>query len=112
MSYYEPMRERLGIEKTTSRKKKEPLDNLTRDALAAQAAGQSYGQYKAAHPHTGSNPPPDPDPGRDTFTCAWCGAVVVTRGKARRKYCCENCRQNYQRQKDKERKEAMKNGSM
>ena len=28
------------------------LDNLTRDALAADAAGMSYGKWKALHPNT------------------------------------------------------------
>lgn len=28
------------------------LDNLTMDAMAAQAAGMSYGKYKALHPET------------------------------------------------------------
>lgn len=32
---------------------KEPgLDDLTRDAIAAERAGMSYGQWKARHPHT------------------------------------------------------------
>ena len=28
------------------------LDDLTRDAIAAERAGMSYGQWKARHPHT------------------------------------------------------------
>ena len=33
-------------------KAKSGRDHLDRDALAAQKAGLSYGQYKAEHPHT------------------------------------------------------------
>lgn len=33
-------------------RRKKPMDNLTRDAIAAQKAGMSYGKYKALHPNT------------------------------------------------------------
>lgn len=45
------METRLASERT-KRKKGKKLDRLTRDAIAAQEAGMSYGQYKALHPHT------------------------------------------------------------
>lgn len=104
--------ERLAIERTSTWKHKEPADNLTRDVLAAEAAGMSYGQYKAQHPHTGSNPPPENDPGRYTITCPNCGKEIVVRTKAKRKYCSEFCRGQYQRRLEKEREEARKNGSI
>lgn len=34
------------------RDKNDMLDNLTRDVLAAERAGMSYGQWKALHPNT------------------------------------------------------------
>ena len=108
MSMIDPA-ERLGIERTSSRRKK-PLDNLTRDALAAEAAGMSYGNYKAMHPHTGSYPAPGPDACRRIITCANCGKEIVV--MTRRKYCSEYCRQEWQQKKKKEMKEAQENGNM
>lgn len=104
--------ERLGIERTSTRRKKGTLDNLTRDALAAEAAGMSYGAWKAQHPHTGSDPAPGPDVGRRIITCANCGKEIVVLTARGRKYCSENCRQEYQRQKEKAKKEAEENGDM
>lgn len=101
--------ERIAVERTSSRRKKEPQDNLTRDALAADAAGMSYGKYKAQHPHTGSDPAPEPDPGRYIITCPNCGKEIVVRTKAKRKYCSEFCRGQYQRRLEKEKKEAEEN---
>lgn len=104
--------ERLGIERTSPRRKKEPLDHLTRDVLAAEAAGMSYGKWKALHPHTGSDPAPEPSTGRRIITCANCGKEIVVTTMTRRKYCSETCRQEYQRQKEKAKKEAQENGNM
>ena len=83
----------LGVERTRNRK--EPLDRLTRDVLAAQAAGMSYGQYKALHPHTPDEdeepPRPKVDPDKYERVCATCGKVFYLRTKAHTKYCCYNC---------------------
>jgi hypothetical protein len=72
------------------------MDNLSRDAIAAEKAGMSYGQWKAFHPHT------DPDkmpvvrrPKRvvngSTATCPVCGRQFEVT-KDRSKYCSVECR--------------------
>lgn len=104
--------ERLAIERTSPRRKKEPLDHLTQDVLAAEAAGMSYGKWKALHPHTGSDPAPEPSTGRRIITCANCGKEIVVLTARVRKYCSEYCRKEYQQQKEKAKKEAEKNGNM
>ena len=70
----------VGIEKTKKPGKK--LDRLTRDAIAAQQAGMSYGQWKAMHPHT-----PDEDdeggvaiePDSVVAICEFCGDRFIKR---------------------------------
>lgn len=88
----------VGIERTRRRKK--PLDRLTRDAIAAEQAGMSYGQYKAQHPHTPDDgdeieaPEPEPlptDPGIYERTCVVCKKVFYVRTRARRNYCGDYC---------------------
>lgn len=73
-----------------------PPDRLSRDAAAARAAGQSYGMWKASHPHTSEDPEPEEallDDGRRELTCQRCGKVFVAYGQeARRKYCSDECR--------------------
>ena len=84
---------RVAIERT--RKRKEPLDRLTRDSIAAEQAGMSYGQYKALHPHTPDEdevpPKPKTDPGRYEFICQCCGKAFYKKGKAKQKWCSEEC---------------------
>lgn len=85
----------LGNERPRKRKKR--LDRLTRDAIAAQKAGMTYGKYKALHPHT-----PDEDdevealervtPGGTTGTCENCGATFDKKRYSRKRYCCDACR--------------------
>jgi hypothetical protein len=72
------------------------MDNLTKDVLAAEKAGMSYGQWKAFHPHT------DPDkmplirypkrkPEGSSAICPVCGKQFeVTKDRA--KYCSTDCR--------------------
>ena len=53
------------------------LDNLTKDVLAAEAAGMSYGQWKALHPKTKEEPKKPAkkeDPGKIYRNCRVCGA--------------------------------------
>lgn len=102
---------RLGIERTRRRKK--PLDRLTRDAIAAEQAGMSYGQYKAQHPHTPEDgdeieaPEPEPlptDPGIYERTCIVCGKVFYMRTRARHAYCGDYCRQFAKSQREAEKR--------
>ena len=95
---------RLGSERT---KRRDNLDPLTKDVLAAEMAGMSYGKYKALHPHSGK-PAGDLkfDNGKFAFTCINCGTVVITKGRKKRKFCCEKCRDNHYRKLKQERKKA------
>lgn len=84
----------VGIERT--RKRKKHLDNLTKDVLAAQEAGMSYGQYKALHPHTKEDDEPEElvtDCDKKALVCIQCGKTfVVPRYQTNKKYCSEGCR--------------------
>lgn len=98
---------RLGVERTRKRKNRKPLDRLTRDALAAEKAGMSYGKYKALHPHTpeeGDEIEPEEEvdekpkpiklgPNQRLGTCAHCGQPFVLGFKQSNKlYCSSACR--------------------
>ena len=99
--------DRVGTEaKHHGRRKK--MDRLTRDVLAAEAAGQSYGQWKADHPHTGEDDPhPVMDPGRHERVCQHCGARFIRRTAHSVKFCCDDCRKAYSYEKKmRERAEA------
>lgn len=108
---------RVGVERT--RKRKEPLDRLTRDCLAAEAAGMSYGKYKAQHPHTPDEEDvepaePETDPGIYKHTCTVCGKVFYHTTKRRFNYCGDYCRriaksQRETEQRQQKRLEEMKN---
>lgn len=105
MSNYLPL-SRFGSEQKHHRKRKK-LDRLTRDAIAAERAGMSYGQWKATHPHT-----PDEDeptgpavvettpvvagPGMVLATCLYCGKEFTKRqSQTTKKFCSEACQQQH-----------------
>lgn len=79
------------------RRRKAPPDRLSRDAMAAQAAGLSYGRYKVLHPHTEevvSEEEPFLDDKRRNLTCQCCGKTFITDTKhANRLYCDDVCKQ-------------------
>ncbi len=98
----------VGVERT-SRKKRKKLDRLTRDAIAAQEAGMSYGKWKALHPNTpeeDEEPETDEDagkikkpapialrPNQRLGTCAHCGRPFALGFKQSNKlYCSTDCR--------------------
>lgn len=65
------------------------IDNLAKDAMAAQAAHMSYGNWKALHPETKDKDVDRPAlPG--TKLCPECQRWFATRDK-RKKYCSEDC---------------------
>lgn len=76
-------------------KRTTPPDRLSRDAMAARAAGMSYGQWKAEHPIT---PDEEPEPkitdtGVREVACLHCGKTILLRGNTSRRYCDDVCRQ-------------------
>lgn len=83
-----------------------PRDNLTLDAMDAEAAGMSYGNFKAMHPKTKDanearldalNKRPHREKKPYTFRnvyalrCAVCDRVFESGNKARR-YCSDECK--------------------
>jgi len=72
-------------------------DRLARDAMAAQAAGLSYGQYKAQHPYSPEPLPEeqlqrDREDGGKELVCRRCGGTFLAYGRdTRRKYCSGQC---------------------
>ncbi len=76
---------------------KATTDNLTLDAIDAERAGMSYGQYKAQHPKT-RDANETRLAKRDNqqnrvfeFTCRCCGEKFTTTNSLRR-YCGDSCR--------------------
>ena len=70
-----------------------PMDNLALDAMDAKAAGMSYGQWKALHPHTkeanaarlAANAQSTPGKVYE-FICRGCGEKFTTKN-AKLRYC-------------------------
>lgn len=97
----------VGVERTPKRKNRKKLDRLTRDAIAAQEAGMSYGKWKAQHPHT-----PDEDdeeqeiiPDAVVANCEYCGEKFIQTRKTKR-FCGATCQNRYnheKRQREKKR---------
>lgn len=97
---------KFATERTTKRKK--PLDHLARDVLAAQAAGLSYGNYKAKHPHTGedSDEPEEltVDPSKKVLICIRCKKTFLApKYAANKAYCSDECKARAYRERDQER---------
>lgn len=89
-------------------KRKKPLDHLTRDVLAAQAAGMSYGKYKALHPHTkglyDDQEPIQVDASKKVLICICCGKTFLAPKHAGNKaYCSDECKKMAYIERDKER---------
>lgn len=73
------------------------LDHLTRDVLAAEAAGMSYGKWKALHPYTAEWDEIDIDSigvkTRPTIVCQGCGKTFLSPDRrTNRKYCDDACK--------------------
>lgn len=101
----------VGVERTPKRKNHKKLDRLTRDAIAAQEAGMSYGKWKAQHPHTPDEDDEeerDIDPDSVIATCEGCGEQFVKfKWQTAKRFCCSTCQNKYNRQKrDREKKRA------
>lgn len=100
---------RVGVERTGSKRKK-PLDRLTRDVLAAEAAGMSYGKYKATHPYTPEEDDEEeeevPNPDEVLCTCVNCGQPFVKlKSRTNKLFCSTPCQLQYN---NKKRYDAMK----
>lgn len=86
-------------------KKEKELDNLTRDVLAAEAAGFGchYGDYIAKFGHTWKQELKKTD--KRAIVCAGCGTVFYAGDHLNRKYCSPECREKARyRQKTENKK--------
>lgn len=91
---------------TRQKKRKKPLDRLTRDAIAADHAGQSYGKWKANHPQTGDvdDDSMEVAEGVKVLICMQCGKEFLANNKqSNKRYCSEECRYEAAMERDKER---------
>ena len=103
--------------KETTGKKREPPDRLSQDSTAAQAAGVSYGKYKAQQYEAAQRTPaPAPkkvptDPRlKYDLVCHICGRQYKGASKLR-KYCSDTCAQTAYIQQKKLREEREQNGT-
>lgn len=86
---------------------RKPLDNLTRDVIAAERLGYGchYGHYKADHPHIETEAPEERDP--ELRACTECGTLFLPVRDGR--FCCKECRnrnlnrENYRKKHRKEK---------
>ena len=86
------------------------MDNLTRDVLAAEAAGYGpwYGRYIADHGHTPSDEPAPVMIQRKMAICPFCGSEFVQKEKWPKKYCGATCQERAREQQKKLAKEKKK----
>ena len=97
------------------------MDRLTRDSIAAQRAGMTYGKWKVLHPHTEEDAVPDEieAPGknkakpREVKLCKICGKPIINfrtkgSGSQKRLYCSRECA--YEAIKERERARYHKRG--
>ena len=103
---------RLGVERAPGKKRKK-LDRLTRDVLAAEAAGMSYGKWKVLHPHTPDEDEEEEqemDPDSVVVNCEYCGErFVKSKNNQAKRFCSANCQKNYNtaKRREKARQEAI-----
>lgn len=84
------------------------IDNLTRDVLAAKAAGygSSYGRYIADHGHTSK--PAQNETQKKTAICPLCGKQFIPKDRWPSKYCGAVCIEKaHQKQKDAAKKKRL-----
>ena len=80
------------------------MDRLTRDSIAAQRAGMTYGKWKMLHPHTEEADLPDEikvprkkeEKPRQVKLCKICGKPIINSrtkgsGSQKRLYCSREC---------------------
>lgn len=101
----------VGVERTPKRKNRKKLDRLTRDAIAAQEAGMSYGKWKAQNPHTldeDEDQEPQIEPGAAVAVCEYCGGKFVKTMKTKR-FCSATCQSGHNAKKkaEKDRQKAV-----
>lgn len=103
----------VGAERTPKRKNRKKMDRLTRDAIAAQEAGMSYGKWKVLHPHTPDEDDEEEmaiDPDSVVATCECCGEQFVKPRKNKvKRFCSTACqnRHNTKKRKEKARQKAI-----
>lgn len=94
----------FAVEKT------DDMDNLSADAIEAQRAGMSYGQYKALHPYTKELREAAYDKKENVDNAIFCkhcgGAYVPPKDKRKGQYCSDECREAAKRERERARNAA------
>lgn len=75
-------------------KKKIETDNITKDVMAAEAAGYGphYGHYIADHGHSWKEEEETTQKSEKEQVCQLCGDVFMRPDNLKRKYCSPECR--------------------
>lgn len=83
------------------------MDQLSKDSVAAQKAGMSYGKYMAMKerlaPKTEAKAKPVPMLPEKWQTCPWCGKAFKKRSRSAQKYCEPYCQQEAQKERQRQR---------
>lgn len=84
------------------------MDNLARNAMLAKQAGMSYGKWKAMQPPV---KPPERKKSQYERVCAYCGKTFVKKSNHKQIYCEYYCRNEAQKERDRQRKARKDNGA-
>lgn len=83
------------------------MDQLSKDSVAAQKAGMSYGKYMAMKerlaPKKEIKAKPVPKVPENWQTCPWCGKAFKKRSRSAQKYCEPYCQQEAQKERQRQR---------
>jgi len=90
------------------------MDQLSKDSVAAQKAGMSYGKYMAMKerlaPKKEVKAKPLPQLPEKWQTCPWCGVHFKKKGNSKQLYCEPYCQQEAAKERARQRKEEQNAG--
>ena len=90
------------------------MDQLSKDSVAAQKAGMSYGKYMAMKerlaPKKAIEKKSAPEVPENWQTCPWCGKSFKKRHRSAQKYCEPYCQQEAQKERQRQRLKQKKAG--
>lgn len=90
------------------------MNQLSKDSVAAQKAGMSYGKYMAMKerlaPKTAAKAKPLPQLPEKWLVCAYCGKQFKKRAKSKQIYCEPYCQQEAMKERARQRKEEQNAG--
>ena len=90
------------------------MDQLSKDSVAAQKAGMTYGKYMAMKerltPQKTMQENPVPAGTEKWLTCPWCGKLFRRRHRSAQKYCEQYCQMEAHKERQKKRLQQKKAG--